>query len=357
MDFSETGWMRPSRPPSGHGTSDLLDLGLFAGRSQTLADVVGTADARAIVQRSGLPEELTGGIAHLLGVYRDRRRRVMQAPALLHPLRAAMVVREIGMPQPPAGAVAAALFHDYVEDTEARADAAFFAGLGISHAADVASWVDHLTRRGDESYVSHIARVCEDRTAVLLKAADVIDNLLDLRAAPENPADEIDLRQAFAHAVVAPACQTDHPPTPRLRGEARLYAVWKCFALINLAHRTALSPFPGEDTCRRAGQRECLRIAIHLIRYHIDEGERARLLEQHARYCRSPDLTRITPPRPGQSGPDGLSLLMAHRSERTGSLENLYGDKPRMLLSTLALLEVFNRFRDPKFSVAGLETM
>jgi hypothetical protein len=356
MDFSETGWMRQTRPPSSRGPSELLDLGLFASRSHALAEAIAAEDARAVVARSGLPEELAGSVAFLLGIYRGRKRKVMQAPALLHPLRAAMVVRQLGEPEPP-GAAAAALFHDYVEDTDAQADGAFFAALGIGHAEDVASWVDHLTRRGDESYVSHIARVCDDRTAVLLKAADVIDNLLDLRAAPENAGDEMDLRQAFAQAVVAPSCRQDHPPTPRIRGEARLYAVWKCFALINLAHRAALSPFPGEDTCRRAGQRECLRIAIHLIRFHIDDGERAHLLEQHARYCRSPDLTRITPPRPDHAGPDGLSLLMARRSEHKGSLESLYSDKSTMLLSTLALLEIFNRFRDPTFSVAGLETM
>jgi hypothetical protein len=356
MDFSETGWMRQTRPPSSRGPSELLDLGFFASRSHALAEAIAAEDARAVVARSGLPEELAGGIGFLLGVYRGRKRKVMQAPALLHPLRAAMVVRQLSVPEPP-GAAAAALFHDYVEDTEAKADEAFFAGLGIGRAEDVASWVDHLTRRGDESYVSHIARVCGNGTAVLLKAADVIDNLLDLRAAPENAADEIDLRQAFAQAVVAPSCRADHPPTPRIRGEARLYAVWKCFALINLAHRAALSPFAGEDTCRRAGQRECLRIAIHLIRFHIDDGERAHLLEQHARYCRSPDLTRITPPRPDHAGPDGLSLLMARRSEHKGSLESLYSDKSTMLLSTLALLEIFNRFRDPTFSVAGLETM
>jgi hypothetical protein len=156
---------------------------------------------------------------------------------------------------------------------------------------------------------------------------------------------------------VAPASRHEHSPTPRIRGEARLYAVWKCFALLNLAHRAALSPFPGEDACRRAGQRECLRIAIHLIRFHIDESERAGLLEQHVRYCRSADIRRITPPRPGHSGPDGLSVLMMRRSEHKDSLESLYGDKTAMLLSTLALLEIFNRMRDPRFSVAGLETM
>ena len=309
-----------------------------------------------MVARSSLPADLTRGVEFLLEVYRGRKRKVMQAPALLHPLRAAMAVREIAVPAPP-GAQAAALFHDYVEDTSDPADAAFFSELGIAHAKEVARWVDCLTRRGDESYVAHITRVCSDRTAVMLKAADAIDNLLDLRAAPESVGDETDLRAAFAQAAVAPTVRHDHPPTPRIRGEARLYAVWKCFALLNLAHRTAVSPFAGEDACRRAGQRECLRIAIHLIRYHIDESERSQLLEQHAHYSRSPDLTRITPPRRDKSGADGLSLLMLRRSEHKGSLEVLYEDKSSMLLSTLALLEIFNRLRDPRFSVAGLEAM
>jgi hypothetical protein len=48
---------------------------------------------------------------------------------------------------------------------------------------------------------------------------------------------------------------------------------------------------------------------------------------------------------------------MLRRSEHKGSLESLYGDKSVMLLSTLALLEIFNRLRDPRFAVAGLETM
>ncbi|MBI5488094.1 MAG: hypothetical protein HY905_12245 [Deltaproteobacteria bacterium] len=356
MDFSEASWLRPSRPPTGRSTTELLDLAAFAARSRLLAESIAAEDARAVIRKSQLPEDLTKGVEFLLGVYRGRKRKVMQAPALLHPLRASMVVREIAVPAPP-GAAAAALFHDYVEDTAGAADEAFFAGLGLPNAKEVARWVDHLTRRGDESYVAHISRVCTDRTAIVLKAADAIDNLLDLRAAPESVADEVDLRQAFAQAAVSPMVREQHPPTPRIRGEARLYATWKCFSLINLAHRAALSPFAGEDACRRAGQRECLRIAIHLIRYHVEEGERARLLEQHARYCRSPDITRITPPRPDQSGPDGLSLLMMRRSEHKGSLENFYADKTAMLLSTLALLEIFNRLRDPRFSVAGLEAM
>ncbi|NMC71858.1 MAG: hypothetical protein GYA57_17585 [Myxococcales bacterium] len=356
MELGEPSWLRPSVPPTGRVALDLLDLELFAARSRQLVEAIDTGDPTRVAQRAGLPDELSTGIGFLLEVYRGRRRKIMQAPAILHPLRVATVVQRIAKPVPP-GAQAAALFHDYVEDTDERADAGFFQGLGIDHAADVAAWVDHLTRRGDESYVAHIARVCRNSTAVVLKAADVIDNLLDLRAAPESAEDESDLRQAFARAAVSPTRRDDHPPTPRIRGEARLYAVWKCFALINLAHRSALSPFPGEDTCRRAGLRECLRIAIHLVRYHIDEHERAKLLEQHARYCKSPDLKRITPPRPGHAGPDGLSLLMARRSEHKGSLESFYADKSAMLLSTLALLEIFARFRDPQFHVAGLETM
>lgn len=356
MELGEPSWLRPSIPPTGRVTFDLLDLGLFAARSRQIAEAVETGDPAQVAQRAGLPDDLTTGIGFLLEVYRGRRRKIMQAPAILHPLRASVVAQQIANPVPP-GALAAALFHDYVEDTDERADASFFQGLGIDHPADVAGWVDRLTRRGDESYVSHIARVCRDRTAVMLKAADMIDNLLDLRAAPESVEDEADLRQAFGRAAVSPTCRGEHPPTPRIRGEARLYAVWKCFALINLAHRAALSPFPGEDACRRAGLRECLRIAIHLVRYHIDEHGRAKLLEQHARYCKSPDLTRITPPRPGHAGPDGLSLLMARRSEHKASLESFYADKPTMLLSTLALLEIFARLRDPQFHVAGLETM
>ena len=255
MDFSEAGWLRSSRPPTGRSTTELLDLASFATRSVELAEAIAAEDAGRIVECSSLPGDLTHGVAFLLEIYRGRKRKVMQAPALLHPLRAAMAVREIAVPAPP-GAQAAALFHDYVEDTSGAADEAFFSELGIGHAKEVARWVDCLTRRGDESYVAHITRVCSDRTAVMLKAADAIDNLLDLRAAPESVEDETDLRAAFAQAAVAPTVHHDHPPTPRIRGEARLYAGWKCFSLLNLAHPAAVPPFAGEEPCRRAGRRQ-----------------------------------------------------------------------------------------------------
>jgi guanosine-3',5'-bis(diphosphate) 3'-pyrophosphohydrolase len=334
----------------------ILDLGFFAQRSNRLSEAIATGQPAAVLEAASLPADLAGGAAFLLEAYRERYRKVTHTSAFLHPLRAAMVLEEHLDAEYP-GAVAAALFHDYVEDTETPADAGFFERLGLAHGEDVARWVDLLTRRGDESYVAHVARVCREPMSLRLKAADVIDNLLDLRAAPENPADEIDLRQALAHAVLEPPSRENHPFIPRVRGEARLYAVWKCFALIDIAHRSGMAPFPAEDTCRRAGQRECLRIAIHLVRYHIEESDRARLLARHARYVGSPDISRITVARPGESGPDGLSLLMARRSEHKGSLESFYQDKHAMLLSTLALLEIFHRFRDPHFVVAGLETM
>jgi hypothetical protein len=334
----------------------LLDLRSFGDRSRRLSEAIAAGGPSAAASEAGLPDCLVSSVAFLHEAYRGRTRKVTGASALLHPLRVASILGH----QPATArdeVVAAGLFHDYVEDTEEAVDADFYRRLGVPHAADVAHWVDSLTRRGDESYIAHISRVTRDSVAVALKAGDVIDNLLDLRSAPECDEDEAGLESALESAIREPPPCGGHPPTPRIRGEARLYAVWKCFSLLNLARKAGMSPFAGEEVCRRAGMRECRRIAIHLFRHHIDPAQRRELLDENLRYSQSEGVHRITPPDPSHPGPDGLSVLMARRSERKGSLESLYEDKPAMLLSTLALLDIFERFGGRGFVVEGLEAL
>lgn len=71
--------------------------------------------------------------------------------------------------------VLAALFHDVVEDTSTTLTDLFNLGVPLS----VVSIVEVLTKRKGETYLSYLSRVRLNKDAVIIKIADILDNMLD----------------------------------------------------------------------------------------------------------------------------------------------------------------------------------
>lgn len=93
-------------------------------------------------------------------------------PFVMHPIR---VATSLG-PDTEEEIVAAALLHDVVEDT--------FASLETLRRADmtdrIVEIVDALTRREQEVYRDYLHRLSQNNDAVIIKIADIRDNM-DLR--------------------------------------------------------------------------------------------------------------------------------------------------------------------------------
>ncbi len=93
---------------------------------------------------------------------------------LAHPLRVAARVVAAGDQ-----AVAVALLHDVIEDSELGVEDLVAAGCP----SRVAEAVDHLTRRDGEPHAEAVLRAAADPLAALVKRADLVDNLDPARLA------------------------------------------------------------------------------------------------------------------------------------------------------------------------------
>jgi len=90
-------------------------------------------------------------------------------PYILHPVR----IAEQFMLQQQTHLAILALLHDVVEDTEIT-----LGDIEAEFGTKIAVSVDHLThRKGQETYKQYIKRVTHDPVAVLVKLADIRDNL------------------------------------------------------------------------------------------------------------------------------------------------------------------------------------
>jgi (p)ppGpp synthase/HD superfamily hydrolase len=111
-------------------------------------------------------------------------------PYVLHVLRVVLAVED------PTARIAAAL-HDVVEDghfliSDLRAQ-------GFSE--EVLAAVDALSRRKGEPYEEYVARIAEDRTATLVKLADLRDNVDESRLATIRVEDALRLRRRYDAAL------------------------------------------------------------------------------------------------------------------------------------------------------------
>lgn len=91
-------------------------------------------------------------------------------PFILHPIRVAMRLETIAERT-------VALLHDVVEDTPVTVDE-----IAKEFGGTIARAVDALSRRKTETYEEYILRVKQDPLAVVVKLADLADNMSDHRA-------------------------------------------------------------------------------------------------------------------------------------------------------------------------------
>lgn len=106
------------------------------------------------------------------------------AAYILHPLRVASSL-------PSGDARIAAILHDVVEDGEVTTTE-----VRSRFGAVVADAVDALTKRDGESYEAFIERCSTNRLAVVVKLADLADNMdLSRLPGPPTPADKVRLEK------------------------------------------------------------------------------------------------------------------------------------------------------------------
>ena len=96
-----------------------------------------------------------------------------------------------------------ALLHDVVEDTPMT-----LAEIKKGFGSEIAHVVDCLTKRETELYESYIGRVCQNKTACIVKLADIEDNL-DPRRRLENN-DGLIARYNWAKKQVRDTLEVQH---------------------------------------------------------------------------------------------------------------------------------------------------
>jgi hypothetical protein len=111
----------------------------------------------------------------------------------------------------------AGLLHDTVEDTVVSL--AQLADLGVP--PDVVAMVDALTRRPTESHEDYLDRLVETPSAVLVKRADIRNNLSPVRLArlDQQTQDRLRRKYAYALALLDRAAGPERPGAPEGAGE------------------------------------------------------------------------------------------------------------------------------------------
>ena len=112
-------------------------------------------------------------------------------PYLRHPVRVAQAVAPVGLVH-----VAVALLHDVVEDTDVT-----LADLREAMPEQVVEAVDALTHRKGEPRADYYERVAANPIALVVKRADIADNMSPDRLAALDSATAQRLRKKYAQAL------------------------------------------------------------------------------------------------------------------------------------------------------------
>ncbi len=321
-------------------------------------------------------------LAYLSHAYGDRRRRT-GPPAILHPLRATVLLTHaIGRPQ--LLDMLTELLHDKNEDLTPKF-------LGQEHFLKVESefrdllreidptdqWylmerVDLLTRKRAESYYQYTGRLLIraglTQELVRTKLADRLDNTLDLHIDVEDPLEGTDFFRIVFHTLFPPSGSgynpaRRHPIASPLNGAKRLYQLFKNAILLSLIrekHVASDDPAAGRlfEALALASMNEAQRIALHIMGYHLREIDRQRaLLMKVQRYAQDGGLTRTTAPC-DENTLDGLFKVRfdyADPDVRDRHLDELYADKELMLQAAVSFVVIFLNFvYSPDYWVHGI---
>ena len=330
------------------------------------------------VQKSILMEALN----YLFDAYRQKRRR-LGPMAVLHPLRStALLVRS--MEQPDMIDILTSLFHDILEDVKS-ADyevskwraleeqmSALLERIDEDEADRLVGRLVFLTRKDRESYFHYIERLREGAgdapQLVQVKLADRLDNTLDMRIDLQDPLEGVDFfknifQSLFVNTYKGYTPQMGHPPPAAIRGEIRLFQLFKNVVLLSLLRQnTGIADDPISRTLFNAvceaSLKEAERSYVHLVGYHHKDlrSQRALLLDA-MQYCYSGRSRIITQPD-DRHLLDGLfSTYFGHPAKeiREQRLEILYRNKPLMMQASIAFIVIFLSFmNDPEFYVHGI---
>jgi (p)ppGpp synthase/HD superfamily hydrolase len=124
-------------------------------------------------------ETLWKGLNFAFKKYGNLRRKNVDIPYVIHPIRVAMILRAAGFSEfEDKDLMLATLFHDLLEDTDLR-----FEELEAEFGTNIALIVKELSRPNDVSKEDWL-RSFENssREAKLIKMADRIDNLIDMKS-------------------------------------------------------------------------------------------------------------------------------------------------------------------------------
>lgn len=311
-----------------------------------------------------------------------KRPRKLGPPAVLHPLRTAVLLsrtfpRTTGLVE-----LLAALFHDLIEDVnlieferreamelESTLDE-LLSELDPGRQEDLAERLALLTRHRKESYYQYISRVLKKGSPSVLavKLADRLDNTLDMHTGVEEPLEGMDFFQVlfsylFERREPKDAPGFSHPPPAPINGARRLYQLFKNAVFLSLIRQTEKIQ-PAGTTHRlleglaEAGLREAQRIFVHIVTYHPEDVTDVReALLDAMEYCHGGGAERITPSA-GRHALDGLfsgHFDHVNRAERDKKLTDLYQNRPLMLQASVAFVTIFRRFLlQPDFYVQGI---
>lgn len=325
---------------------------------------------------------LMEALNYLFNAYQQKRRR-LGPMAVLHPLRStALLVRSLEDPK--MIDILTSLFHDILEDIKTSDfDKARWRALEeqvyrLMERLDekteevLISRLFFLTRKDKESYYHYIERLLEGASdvpeLVQTKLADRLDNTLDMRIDLQDPLQGVDFFQnifqmLFVSTYHGYTPQMMHPPPAAIRGERRLFQLFKNVVMLSLVRQ---KPGIAEDATSQtlfnaiceASLKEAQRSYAHLVGYHhTDIASQRALLLDAMRYCYSGKSEIVTRPDDHQLLDGLFSTYFGHTSKkiREERLEILYQNKPLMMQASIAFIAIFLSFmNDPGFFVRGI---
>ncbi len=327
-------------------------------------------------------ETLRHVLAYLHRAYGRRRRRTGPR-AILHPLRATVLLTQAAG-RPRLLDTLTELLHDKNEDLTLKAlgpgrfrrvEARFHRLLREIDPTDQWSLIERLeclTRRKSESYYTYIGRLldCARLTPELVrvKLADRLDNTLDLHIDVDDPLEGDDFFRVMFQVLFPPSgsgyCPgRGHPISSPLNGARRLYQLFKNAVLLSLIRERRAAPDDATaaklfEALALASMQEAQRISLHIMGYHQKgiDSQRALLMEV-LRYAQIGGMTRTTAPS-GEHPLDGLFMMrFDHADSRTrdGRLDELYRDKGLMLQAAVGFVVIFLSFlHSPDYWVRGI---
>lgn len=321
-------------------------------------------------------------LKYVVTAYGPRKRRV-GTPAVLHPLRTALLLSR-AMPDPTVTELLTSFLHDKDEDlTQNRYNAEDWSDLQnkyqnlLEKIDSKGRWylneqVDILAKKPHEKYYQYLGRVLKrslDTPEILrCKLADRLDNTLDLRI---DFFDETKGMRCFKTIFDVLFLNTykgldkkhEHHEPAEIDGSKRLNQLYKNIIFLSILRREKLDKVSDPvralfESIATASSKEAQDIVLHIFTHHIeDPGEQRSLLMDVQRYCQDGFIDCIT----DMGSEYQLDGLFRHyfeyedKDELERKLGLLYEDKRTMTLLAAEFIAIFSSFLlDDKYRIRGI---